>query len=753
MKTNKKTKNTSRLRTHVPLFTTSMAVLISMAGVAQGQTAAPEPGSQTPAQKPKAGSTDLAPVVVKAESLSSVDIAQQKLNDVAGATALITGKEVANQKLTNIADIFTYQPGVYVSQSADSGQAPKISIRGSGINKGWSYWYTGVNFLYDGLPLTGPNGTPTNLWNPREYAYTEVLKGSNGLVDNALALGGTINFVQHTGKDASAILARFDAGSFGLYSGQVSTGLVEGKADFYLSVTSFADQNYGDQNAAKSIKFSGNFGYQITPEIENRFFFKLGSSFSEINTGITKDQVLNNPTFGGASKTANSTDLYPADAWIGNKTTIKLDPDSQLVVGETYNHYWNIDGNKSFGSQWWFDDVGLSTQYTRSDTVFDRQSNTTISLVAITDVAANNNIYLGNGTTNLSGELTKPIYATSFRGSTDASLSVSNDLEAIKDFWLTNNITGIYLRRVDDFYANNSGFNPNQTTTQDLSNFDWQGRVGARWDVSKDAQVYANVSRSVEPPRDVDYGAGFGGKVQPRLQDQTATTVELGARGKVGIFEGSATIYRSWLDNELVSVPVFAPNGSVLTTKTSNATPTVHQGLEFALTTTLWKEKGLSIPNNDPKSISLRDNSGELLNPSRLTLRQAYTLSDFSFSDDPVYGHNTLPGVPPQFYQAELRYDHSSGFFAAVNTQISSSYFADYANTLKTNPYALLGAEIGYAPPKGHWETYLEFKNITDQRYASAVSPVYNANGNPNGPAIFYPGNAFGIYGGVAVHF
>ncbi len=55
----------------------------------------------------------------------------------------------------------------------------------------------------------------------------------------------------------------------------------------------------------------------------------------------------------------------------------------------------------------------------------------------------------------------------------------------------------------------------------------------------------------------------------------------------------------------------------------ANATPTIHQGVELSLDTPLHESQ-----------------YGEL------RLQQAYTLSDFQYKNDPLFGKNQLPGIP-----------------------------------------------------------------------------------------------------------
>jgi iron complex outermembrane receptor protein len=102
-----------------------------------------------------------------------------------------------------------------------------------------------------------------------------------------------------------------------------------------------------------------------------------------------------------------------------------------------------------------------------------------------------------------------------------------------------------------------------------------------------------------------------------------------------------------------------------------------------------------------------------------------------------------------------LRYQHPSGFFAGVNTQISSSYNIDYAGTVATDGYALLGFSLGYAQPKKGWEVHLDINNVTNEHYAAAISPVYNLAGNPNSAAAaaINPGDGFGLFGGLSYSF
>ena len=143
-------------------------------------------------------------------------------------------------------------------------------------------------------------------------------------------------------------------------------------------------------------------------------------------------------------------------------------------------------------------------------------------------------------------------------------------------------------------------------------------------------------------------------------------------------------------------------------------------------------------------------------NPHRIVLHQAYTWNHFYFDSDPVFGDNQLAGIPEHIYQAELDYEHPSGFYVGVNVDsVFTHYPVDFANTLEAHPYAVLGAKIGYnAPPQSRFkglEVFFEARNLTDKTYAPVVVTTYNAKG-VDAP-LFAPAPGRSFYGGIAYHF
>ena len=213
------------------------------------------------------------------------------------------------------------------------------------------------------------------------------------------------------------------------------------------------------------------------------------------------------------------------------------------------------------------------------------------------------------------------------------------------------------------------------------------------------------------------------------MKNQSATTLEIGTRGESWLGQWDLAWYYSAIRHELLTVELLENSDSGSIVGESNASPTVHQGIEAGLNSLLWEKDGVG----------------------NVSLRQAYTFSDFHYRNDDRFGSNALPGIPRHYYQAELRYNHPLGFYAGVNTQVASPMAVDYANSYYTSSYRLWGATFGYASPKKDWQTWLDLRNLTRQRYAATVTPGYDDMGKD--AARSTPGEGMGAYVGVSYNF
>jgi iron complex outermembrane receptor protein len=228
-------RHTQSVRTKLFLLST---VFFAFVLAAHGQdrqdpSPTPTPGAGTSESASKTGS--LATVQVVGQDETEADAEESQLATIPGGTSIVRSQKVEESRTATIADVLNLQPGVF-AQSAGGNDALRISIRGSGVDRGTGFFRTGILFTFDGLPITGPSGTPFEYFDPLGLQYTEILRGTNAFETGSLNLGGAINYVSNTGYTASPFEGRFEAGSFGYYRGQLSSGYVAGPFDYYVSI-------------------------------------------------------------------------------------------------------------------------------------------------------------------------------------------------------------------------------------------------------------------------------------------------------------------------------------------------------------------------------------------------------------------------------------------------------------------------------------------------------------------------------------
>ncbi|MGP0170398.1 TonB-dependent receptor family protein [Pseudomonas sp. NCHU5208] len=677
----------------------------------------------------------LDPLQINGAQTSEIEAAREALEQVPGASNLVDMAKVEQGRVAGVADVLAYQPGVYAQSPGNEGV--KISLRGSGINRGPGSHASGTHILLDGLPLTGSGGTPYELLEPLWISRAEVLRGANGFDRGSLALGGAIDYITHTGYSAPKLQLRYETGSHGYQKRSIASGQVLGDFDYYLALTDSHTDGYQDHSSAKGKGIAANFGYRLNENLETRFYLRYRETEHETPGRLSKAQIEHDPR--AAASNNLRIDAHrdqPGSTWLANKTTWRIDDDSTLVAGLAYHHYpmdiveTRLPNGNTYRIRVDYSDVSGTLNYTLRHTLFGLNSETTIGLRSTSNLPSSKAKETAalpidvNGTTYPAGTLMRDY---EHQGS-DNVLHLSNDTELAPDLWLTSGLALIYTRREAEVTW--------PATDDKLSqhNWDYAPRLGLRYQLNPDVQLFGNISRSVEPPHAWSMlwssPLRFPTSNQPwsnrqraaiSLDNQTATTFEVGGRGDSALGQWELTYYYSQVRHELLTVEI-EPNIFA----ESNASPTVHQGIEAGLTSPLWQGGAAGA----------------------LSLRQAYTFSDFHYRDDDTFGDNRLPGLPRHYYQAELRYDHPSGFYAGLNSQYASKVAVDYANSYYADAYTTFGATLGYTSPKDDWQAWLDLRNLTDKRYAATVTPGYNDNGADMARST--PGEGFGVYTGVS---
>lgn len=664
---------------------------------------------------------------------------QKELAQVSGGTNFIGEQQLEQQRLATTADVFRLQPGIYAQSAGNEGA--KVSIRGSGINRTSGAHASGTHVLIDDIPFTGPGGTAYELLEPWWIDHVGVYRGANGFKQGGLALGGTINYKSKTGADQDGSELKYEMGSHGYQKYQFSTDRKLDQMDYYLALTGTQFDGIQDHAEGDGKGLAFNLGYQISPDIETRFYARYRESKHLTPGRITQEQLKNNPEAANSFNLAvDAKRIQPGSTWLANTTTWNLQDDAKLTGSLAYHHYPLDLRESSYRTNVDYEDITARFQYEKPYQFLGLEHQGRIALRSTTHRPDSGVTETIRRDTTIDGTLYPADTVTrryTYRGS-DNVLQFDQETTLNDQFKLDLGLAAVYTHRESEVTY--------PEASPEVSRYEWNfaPRLGLTYQPNESVQWFANLSRSIEPahpwamawssPYYFDSGVASGRVRAPiYLDTQTANSFELGGRGQSGFGDWALSYYYSKVKNELLTSEMIKDYGnnspeSERISVEANATPTIHQGVELSLDTPLHESR-----------------YGEL------RLQQAYTLSDFQYKNDPLFGKNQLPGIPKHLYQAQLSYALNNGLYIGLNTEYASKMAHDYANSRFSDDYQIWGIDLGYAPEHQSWKTWINFKNITDEKYAAVVIPGLNDQGAD--VARSSPGEGFSTYAGVSFKF
>ena len=607
-----------------------------------------------------------------------------------------------------------FTPGVYVQPRFGAADESQISIRGSGLRN--NFHLRGVNLLVNGMPYRNADGfTDFESLELLNTESIEIYKGGNALRYGGSTLGGAINLETKTGYTAAPVGVVAEGGSFGFFKSQLSSGATVGKLDYFGSYTRTTLDGYRDYSAQGRDRVNAHLGYVLSERTDVRAFYFFAQVDEQLPGALTESELETTPE---AANPVNQAGQWGRDYdlhHLGLQLRTQLGANQRLEVSP-YMQYRDIDHPIFQVINQQSHDYGAEVRYENTQPVFGNSNRFTLGVQPAWLSMVNRQFINESGQ---HGALSKEQEdaAVGLALYAEDALALTSRLTAVAGFRLDHSI-----RKSRDKFLSNGDQSDHREFNVLLP------KLGLLYALpSGQGQVYANVSRSYEPPLLLELNSltvpGF-----IDLDGQDAWQFELGVRGRTGAVSWDLAAYNVELENEILNVNVQPfPNAPFTVPTYRNSPRTRHYGLETGA------------EYHFRSGIFRRG-----LDPDDARLRLSYTFAQYRFINDPQYGDNAIPGAPEHHLQAEVRYQHPSGFSLAPRVEwVPASYFITSANDASNGSWATIGLRAEYAMARIGLTAFAAAENLTDTKYSGSVQ-VDNAAGRA-----FEPSDARAFYVGV----
>jgi iron complex outermembrane receptor protein len=624
-----------------------------------------------------------------------------------GAVTVVDGESLQERNVGNLSDMLRYVPGVWAT-SYNGNDDVFYSSRGSNLDA-TDYDKNGVKFFQDGLPVTAADGNNHNraidALNARAIV---VAHGANALAYGASTLGGAMDFITPTARTSSPFSLSLSGGSFGEQRVRATAGGVSGALDGQFSVQAMKRDGYRDHSHQDRQSLYANVGVQMTEDVSTRFYATYDDLYLELPRELTWAQYRADPRQARADAVGGN-HSKAVEAWrLAFKTTVNNVAGGTLEFGAShedqslFHPILSVDANRGYLQG----GLLIDTDHKNDATMLRYQK----------DVGEHGLAFGANYaySTEKGGNYSNNGGNPGFLMWNTLNYSRSLELFALDRWKFAPDWTLVYgtqyvsaEREVGAVLADYHAFNP---------------RVGIIFNVQKDSEWYANVSRVYEPPTTFEMTDDLVGG-GTALKAMHGVVVESGLRG-VSVagkakWNWDVNAYYTALRNEILSVAVGYTSAS------TNIDKTTHAGVEALV--------GASFDISGGHRIE------PLLNAN---------FNAFSFDSDPTYGNNRLPAAPRWFARGEVMYANTSGFRIGPTFDFVGARYIDFANTQRVGSYALFGGRAEYNT--GHWNVFAEARNLADKDYVGGVVVKDLAGAND---ALLHPGAPRSIYVGARYQF
>jgi iron complex outermembrane receptor protein len=631
----------------------------------------------------------------------------ERLHRVAGGVSMVSLPQLRASRQANLHDALRFVPGVYIQPRFGAADESQISVRGSGLRN--NFHARGINLLVNGMPYRNADGfTDFESLELLTAQAVEVYKGANALRYGGSTLGGAINLHTQTGYTAPPITAFLQGGSQGFSKAQLSTGGTHSVFDWYGSYANTRVGGYRDWSDQRRDRVNLHAGMLLGRATDLRTFYFFAHVKEHVPGSLTAAELESDPTLAVPTNVTNRWGRDYDLQHVGVQLRTQLTPTQRLEISP-YLQYRDIDHPIFEVINQLSHDWGVEARYENATLFGDHENRLTVGVQPAYETMINKQFQNAQGE---HGALTRDEhdYATTLAVYAENTLALTPTINALAGFRLERS-----TRRVDDFFVTNGD-------QSDRRSYDaFTPRLGLTAQVKPQLQLFANASRTVEPPLLLELSSfgNPGGFIN--LDPQSAWQYEVGARTDRRGVNVDISLYDIELTNELLNQNVQPfPNATFTVPTYRNVPRSRHAGVET----------GLSYQRT-------------LTGISSIGGRLSYTYNRFRFVDDPTYASNVLPGAPSHYVSADVRYTTPDGLTVTPSVEwVPQSYFVTSANDASNMAWKTFGIRVEYLVSRLGANVFVLGQNLANARYSASVQ-VDNAAGRffePADPRSFYAG-------------
>lgn len=241
------------------------------------------------------------------------DIEGVQADKIGSSVTVVTAEDFKDRQVRIVSDVLRDVPGVAVSRTGAVGDQTQVRVRGSEGNH--------VLTLIDGIkasdPFFGEFDYGTLLAD--DVARVEVLRGQQSAIYGSDAIGGVINYITPTGRQAPGTSARVEAGSMGTFDGGARLAGYQNGLDYVFSGGFRSTDGYvvapgGSRKIGSDLgSLAAKLAYEATPNLRLRAVARYTDTKADTNGQSFSPPGFATDSPGSSTKATNKYGFIGAD--------------------------------------------------------------------------------------------------------------------------------------------------------------------------------------------------------------------------------------------------------------------------------------------------------------------------------------------------------------------------------------------------------------------------------------------------------